>query len=226
MNFENYDVIIFDLDGTLINSEPLHEQALKSVLQKSGIPCEHKNLHETYFGQSDTMVFKSLLSTNDPDKLSHLIDFKNAELKNIIENFDESEFMSFLTPGVEKFLSFLDKKEKTLALVSASEKIIVEATLKKARLNHHFTLTLGREDTFCGKPGPAPYLLAMRILGVDQQKVLIFEDSPTGLTAAQLSGAQLIIRIATFAPNIQPSIFNEFPGIANYNGLIQENSPL
>jgi HAD superfamily hydrolase (TIGR01509 family) len=95
-------------------------------------------------------------------------------------------------------LKFLKKEKKKVAVVSASEDLIVAETLKCFEIHSYIDLQMGRHQTTLTKPHPEPYLEGMRRLNTDSSKTLIFEDSPTGLQSAIASGAN-VIRITGFA---------------------------
>ncbi|MSZ05750.1 MAG: HAD-IA family hydrolase [Actinobacteria bacterium] len=96
-----------------------------------------------------------------------------------------------LMPGARELVQELQSRGVITALVSASPRIIVDAVLENCG-NDFFPFSLSSDDVINTKPHPDAYLLAAEQAGVDIRQCLIFEDSLTGVTAAQASGAWLI----------------------------------
>ena len=96
--------------------------------------------------------------------------------------------------------SEISSKLKNLkcGIVSASESEVVQSTLKKANILHFFDSITSRLTIGPNKPHPYPYQVAMKKLKVSPSETLIFEDSPTGLQAANNSGAKRVIKVETF----------------------------
>jgi HAD superfamily hydrolase (TIGR01509 family) len=117
---------------------------------------------------------------------------------DIFLNLSKEEKALYITPGLFDFLKRLKKEKKAIAVVSASEDIIVEKTLECFSIDSFVDLQMGRNQTILTKPHPDPYLEGMKRLNCLPHKTLIFEDSPTGLQSAIASGAS-VIRITGFA---------------------------
>lgn len=192
--FDGRKAVFFDMDGTVMNTGPLHAKALRKTLEQFGRDCFEMELIKKYHGKGDQDVYLDLNIAGKLDKcsLSEFIVLKNKNLMDIIERLDDTEIEKLITPGVVSLLNDLKKNNYQTALVSASEKKIVNLLLDKSGLTPLFTICKSREDTFMGKPAPSPYLRAMRQLGLSSRDVLIFEDSPTGLLAAEKSGAFVV----------------------------------
>ena len=166
MNIINADfkAIIFDLDGTLMDSEPLHAIVISNMLAKWGITLPPEEIEKKYFGQSDKVVMKELIETNPSITLTvnEMTTMKNNLLLESIQNSPPEEINKILHKGIREFLTALRKSGKRLAVVSASENEIVHALLKKTGLSHYFERIFTMADTIISKPNPAPYLNALR----------------------------------------------------------------
>lgn len=192
------DAVLFDMDGTIVNTEPLHARAAVIVLKKLGIEIDLEACLNQFYGMTDTAVLKITCPHLTDLEIDQAIAEKNVHLLKIFAQLTCDEKKQYITPGLFEFLSFLKKEKKQLAVVSASEDIIVTETLKCFDIHPHIDLQMGRHQTLLTKPHPEPYLEGMRRLKTEPSKTLIFEDSPTGLKSAIASGAK-VIRITGFA---------------------------
>lgn len=192
------DAVIFDMDGTIVNTEPLHARAAVIVLRSLGIDIDLESCLDKFYGMTDTAVLKISCPTLNDSEIDQAIAEKNIHLIKLFKNLSAAEKLQYTTPGLFDFLKFLKRENKQLAVVSASEDIIVSETLNCFDIHSYIDLQMGRHQTNLTKPHPEPYLEGMRRLNTTPSKTLIFEDSPTGLESAVASGAN-VIRITGFA---------------------------
>lgn len=195
---KTYDAVIFDMDGTIVNTEPLHAKAATIVLNNLGIDIDLEACLEQFYGMTDTAVLKMTCPTLTDLEIDKAIAQKNLHLIDLFKALPKEAKHQYITPGLFDFLNLLKKENKQLAVISASEDIIVTETLKCFEIHHFIDLQMGRHQTELTKPHPDPYLEGMKRLKIEASKTLIFEDSPTGLKSAVASGAS-VIRITGFA---------------------------
>ncbi|NOT78760.1 MAG: HAD family phosphatase [Bacteriovoracaceae bacterium] len=195
---KNKEVVLFDMDGTLVNTEPLHAQAAVLVLDSLGVKVDLLSCIDQFYGMTDFVVIQSVCPNMSEAEIHFAIEQKNKELINIFRQLSPNEKESYLTPGIIDFLHHLRHLNKKCAVVSASEDIIVDETLACFGLDQFMQLQMGRNQTTLTKPHPDPYIEAMKRLKVTPEETLIFEDSPTGIKAATLSRAQ-VVRITEFS---------------------------
>lgn len=204
-----YKTILFDMDGTIVNTEPLHAKAAVMVLNKLGIEIDLMSCLEKYYGMTDTAVLKMECPHFSEEQIESTINQKNLNLIEIFKTLSNQEKQKFITPGLFEFLEFLKLNQKNIGVVSASEDIIVQETLRCFDISPFIPLQMGRGQTIKTKPHPDPYLEAMKRFNSSPHETIIFEDSPTGLKAASDSKAQ-VIRITGFAHDNIKSGFVEF----------------
>jgi beta-phosphoglucomutase len=195
---KDLDAVIFDMDGTIVNTEPLHARAAVYVLKGLGIDIDLEACLDQFYGMTDTAVLKMTCPFLSDTEVDQAIAEKNIHLIKLFNKLSHDEKHQYITPGLFDFLKYLKKENKQLAVVSASEDIIVSETLKCFEIYSYIDLQMGRHQTNLTKPHPEPYLEGMRRLKTGPLKTLIFEDSPTGLESAVASGAS-VIRITGFA---------------------------
>lgn len=189
--------ILFDMDGTLLHTEPLHALAISKVLPSFDFPllynensfADGEALHEFFRGQSDIVVFKvfkEIFGDNWRESEESFIEKKNDFLD---KNVSDQQLSQCMAGEMFSFLNDLKETDIKMALVSASQKPVVTSFSNKLDLERWFEFTMGAEDTEKTKPDPMPYIEAMKRLGINPKETLIFEDSESGLKSALASQA-------------------------------------
>lgn len=210
------DVILFDMDGTLVNTEPLHAKAAVIVLAELGVKVDLMACIDQFYGMTDHVVLKTVCPQMSEAEIEKAIEQKNFHLINLFKKLAENEKEKYITPGLFPFLQHLRRHNKKCAVVSASEDIIVLETLACFGIDSFVNLQMGRNQTALTKPHPDPYLEAMKRLNTTSARTLIFEDSPTGIKSASASGAK-VVRVTAFAHSSEAqSIEGNFIELLNF----------
>lgn len=194
--------IIFDLDGTLLNSEPLHAKAITQVLndyKRKGLLPENflvpdeENFTTKFHGLSDDGVLNKLFpSKKFKFELNDFIEHKSMAFEAVLKEMPLEELRTHLLPGIEKFLEDKFKENISLGLVTASSEQIGRLILDKLNFTQYFKIMVFRQSTFFTKPSPSPYFFALRQLRFLPSQIVIFEDSAVGLEAALETGCEVI----------------------------------
>ncbi|PIP95224.1 MAG: hypothetical protein COW00_13820 [Bdellovibrio sp. CG12_big_fil_rev_8_21_14_0_65_39_13] len=192
-DLSDIELFLFDMDGTLVNTEPFHLMAMKNVLSSKGLAIDLTSQVEHFAGMTDQLVLKELYPDMYDDEIKAIIEAKNQQLVAEFSHFSPSHLSQYLAPGILPFLKSIKSLNKKMAVVSASEDIVVDATLKAFELTNFFEFWLGRNQTERTKPHPDPYLLAMHRTKKGPEVTVIFEDSVNGMKAAKDSGAHAIL---------------------------------
>jgi len=170
--------VIFDLDGVLINSEPLHCCAFQDVLAPYGVTVTEQDYYAEYLVYSDREVLERLL----PD-LGALDDAVAAK---------ERRYLELLEAGVPAFRDGLALLARTdgwrVGLVTGSIRREAELALRTLGIRGRFGAVVAREDCRRGKPDPEPYLRAAGVLGLSPPRCVVVEDAPGGVRAAKAAG--------------------------------------
>ncbi len=206
--------IFFDMDGTIINSEPIHAKTIIKILEELEINLPINE--ELLIGKTDSDVYNDFIRNNKELKkqisLEQFLSIKNSAIINIIDSFSREQIRNLLTEGVLAFINYLKAHQYRLALISASEPEIVFHMLKTIGITEHFDLIRSSIDTANSKPSPSPYLSALRFFKIARSEAITFEDSPTG-TMASISAGIETIQIVAFT---KTNNFNNIEVISNF----------
>jgi beta-phosphoglucomutase len=182
----SYDAILFDFDGVLADTEPLHYHCWREVLSPFGITLDWDTYCAEFIGVSDRLMLAQFCEqASPPIELQALIDqypIKRARFRERIEH--ELPFFA----GCRGFLDSL--RGYKLAVVSSSGRPEVEPALQLAGLLDCFETLVCWSDVRNPKPAPEPYLLAASRLNA--QHPLVVEDSEAGVQSARAAGFDVI----------------------------------
>lgn len=187
--------VIFDMDGTLVDSEELVGKAEIEAFKKFGIPADHK-LIEEFRGVKFTEEVKEIgkrfqinLPTEKVVKVA----------QKILKDYYETKIS--LAPHVVEVLIKL-KKKYLLGLATSGHSEIAKVALTKHNLSNYFNATTFGEDVKQGKPNPEAFLVTANKMGVDPLEVIVVEDTETGIKAAKGAGMKVIARKANHNSSI------------------------
>ena len=178
---------IFDMDGLLIDSEPLWQEAEISVFRSVGVPLTRELCRETVGVRLDQVV------RHWYDRFPwHGESMKVVEARVLEEVsrlvVDRGQPM----PGVRETIEMLVAANYTLAVASSSPMQLIRTALEAFGLIESFSVLHSAEVEVEGKPHPAVYFSTMSLLGVDPNNCIAFEDSVPGVLAAKGAGAWVI----------------------------------
>jgi HAD superfamily hydrolase (TIGR01509 family) len=178
--------IIFDMDGVLLDSEPLHLQALNEVLAPLGHRATAAEDRQ-FFGLTNEECWRVIMRRYAlPGRLDdYLARYDEAVLRVLQQPVTP-------TPGVPELLARLRRRGVRLALASASKRSWVDATLQAIGLRRAFEVVVSADDVAHGKPAPDLFSLAARRLGVPPERCVVVEDSPNGVLAGRRAGMAVV----------------------------------
>lgn len=177
------NAIIFDMDGLLINSEPLWRIAERDVFARLGL-----NLTDKDVAESTGIRLQEVVKMRYAQKPWEDVTLKEAE-ELIVDRVVEGIFEGIpLLPGVESLIAQVAASGLPAAIASSSPVRIIEAAVKQFNWERTFPFTQSAELLEKGKPDPEVYLLAAKGLNADPARCLAFEDSIPGVEAAMNAG--------------------------------------
>ncbi|MNL12341.1 Phosphorylated carbohydrates phosphatase [compost metagenome] len=185
-NVPQLQALFFDLDGTLVDSEPLKAQALSMTMKHFGMKVP-KEIYKSVMGQSWEVVLKKFFGHGGKE-------IPESEFNPIFREQYRALIASEISTNADlnKWLREVKNKNIRIALVSSGARWMVEGILKQLQLENIFDLVVTGDDVKKHKPDPEAYLFALKALKVHPEKALIFEDSEAGLAAAKAAGVKSI----------------------------------
>jgi HAD superfamily hydrolase (TIGR01509 family) len=170
--------VIFDFDGVLVDSEPLHLRAFQDVLAAYGRTLTPEEYYAKYIVYSDRELFERLVPPGE---------VLEAALAAKLRRY--RELMEGGVPVFQDGLTLLSRTDGwRVGLATGSIRLEVERVLQALRIRDRFAAIVTREDCERGKPDPEPFLRAARGLGLHPRRCVAIEDTPGGIQAAKAAG--------------------------------------
>ena len=178
--------VIFDMDGVLVDSEPIHFEATRALLAGYGITYSHE-VNDNFFGCTDRDVFRLLraryhLEPSEPELAAAWIARVVVLLGRPLQAM----------AGVPSALRALRDSGLRLALASSSAPEIIRVTLAGLGLDGMFELVVSGHEVERGKPAPDIFVEAVRRLGLPREACLVVEDSFNGVSSAAAAGIRCV----------------------------------
>ena len=180
--------VIFDMDGVLIDSEPLYTEMNKELFAELGINMDPSEYHQ-FVGMSSPLMW-TMIRDNYSLQPS-VVDLMNME-KARIHKLLSSDRVSSPIGGVENLLESLKDLGIIMSVASSSARKNVETVLKKLDLEKYFAGTVCGEDIENGKPAPDIFLKASELMSTIPVNCVVIEDSYNGLCGANAAGMRCI----------------------------------
>jgi len=184
------DAALFDLDGTLVDSERVHRAGWLSFFDSRGWEVSEQTYAEHFLGRRGADTFRNLEGPwqgHDPDAL----------LAEVLTHLAAIELTPEPVRGAAELIRSVHARGMPLAVVTSAVRPWVDSSLAVLGVSDLVTAIVSSEDVTAGKPEPEGYLLACRRLGVDPARVVAFEDSTSGVTAAVAAGISPVIGVLT-----------------------------
>ncbi len=177
-----FDAVIFDLDGVLLDSEPIYLQATNTVLAREGRYLSPE-LNARYIGWRYTEFIRDVIARLD---LAHPPEYyAQATREEAARLFGEALAPP---PGAVELIDLLEMAGVARAVGSSSARAWVDRILRNLGLRHRFPVIVGGDDVAHAKPAPNIFLRCAELLGVEPARCAVIEDSPPGVLAARRAG--------------------------------------
>jgi len=190
LDLDSVAAALFDLDGTLVDSEPLHRAAWKSFFASRGWEISDETYAAKIVGRRGADAFRNLdgpWRDEDPDALMAEVLSHQATVQVEPEQI----------PGAAELVRAVHRAGIPIAVVTSALRSWVDEALELVGVADLVSVVVSGEDVSAGKPDPEGYLAACDRLGVDPAHVAAFEDSVSGVTAASAAGIARVFGVLT-----------------------------
>lgn len=182
--YERYDGLIFDMDGTILDTEPTHRKAWHDVLAHYGM-------------RFDEQAIVALNGSPTWRIAQAVIEWNHGDLDPYALAREKTEAVKAMLLDTVEPLPLIDVVKawhgrRPMAVGTGSECAIAEALLTHLNLRHYFTAVVAADDVEHHKPAPDTFLLCAELMGVDPTKCVVFEDADFGLEAARRAGMDAV----------------------------------
>jgi beta-phosphoglucomutase len=187
--------IVFDFDGVIANSEPLHLLAFQQALAEDGVELSASDYYSRYLGYDDVGMFEALGRDRglalEGDRVAELVARKGDHMQDLMRSG------SVLFPGAAEFIRQA-AAEVPIAIASGALRHEIDEIIDAAGVANLFSTIVAAGDTPESKPSPAPYRLAFEQLrertglALDPRRSVAIEDSRWGLESARGAGLRLV----------------------------------
>ncbi len=178
---ERRRLLIFDFDGTIADTSPLHAQAFGEVLAPRGITVDYSAIAGMKTGDALRKCLEVAIQQTSEEELAGMIALKQRLVRDRIATGLRP------LPGADEFLQWAAPRFQ-LCLVTSGSRGTVGMALDKLGYSDLFAPCLCAEDVARAKPDPEGFLAALRLTATDPAEAVVFEDSAAGFAAAQAAG--------------------------------------
>ncbi|MFF3454069.1 HAD family hydrolase [Streptomyces sp. NPDC002730] len=183
--------VLFDMDGTLVDTEVLWWEATEEVAASLGHRLSDADAPEVV-GRAVEDTAAHLIRTTEVARSA--TSTASAVAQALTEGFFQRvEAGAPLRPGVRRLLAELEQRQVPFALVSASPRVVVDSVVGGALADVRFSFTLSADDTVRTKPHPDPYRAAADRFGALPRACVAVEDSPDGSNSAEAAGCAVLV---------------------------------
>ena len=176
--------VIFDMDGVIVDTEPVHSYAYFQHFAELNIDVS-KDMFTSFMGNSTRNTFQKLKEIFPIDlEVEDLIQRKRAIFNDAFDNKEDL----YLIEGVEKLIQDLHGNGMQLILASSAAKVTIDRVFKRFNLHQYFTHIVSGEDFPNSKPHPAIFEFAANLSVAPKENCIVIEDSTNGIMAAKAAG--------------------------------------
>ena len=206
--------IIFDMDGVIVNSEPLHRKAYFDMFEEFNLDVSNE-LYESFTGKSTSAICKELCEIFDLS-ISHekLMFSKRKHFKTIFDNDPEFQMIDGALSLIKNYFF----NNLTLILASSASMTNINRVFKKFDLDKFFKAKISGADLKESKPNPEIFIKAAKLSGFSKSECIVIEDSTNGIIAAKSAG---IYCIGFNSPNSKNQIYDTADFVvSNFNEIM------
>lgn len=191
ISLNDFDAVIFDMDGTMINNMAYHKKAWKEFARRHGFDFTEEEFKEKFSGKKNDQIFAGIFGSDlPPDEAIRYGEEKEAIYREL--------YAADIEPvaGLHHLIETMQKAGKKVAVATTAPKDNRDFGFKALQLEDVFAVVLGEEHVTNGKPHPEIYLETAKRLEVAPERCLVFEDSPAGVASGKAAG-MIVVGILT-----------------------------
>ena len=177
--------LLFDMDGTLVDTDHLHFAAFQTILAPHGIALDWTTYRQFVMGKSNESVGAKLLPHLPSQRHAAILDSKEAEYRTLVGDLDPAA-------GLLDLLDWADAVGIALAVVTNAPRESADHVLQALKIRSRFKAIVAGDEVTSPKPHPMPYLTAVERLGGDIRHSVAFEDSSAGVSSAVAAGLPVV----------------------------------
>ena len=189
-----YRYLLFDLDGTLSETDSLHLPTWVEALLPHGIEVDEAFYRENISGRANAEIVGDLLPDLSEREGREIVEAKEAGFRSRAGDLEP-------LPGLLEFLVTVKERGVKTGLVTNAPRENVGAVLQALRLDDYFDAAVTSGEAGPGKPDPAPYRAALKKFGANPDEALAFEDSVSGIASAVGAGIPTVGIASTQEPD-------------------------
>ncbi|MCS7018607.1 MAG: HAD family phosphatase [Cytophagales bacterium] len=178
---------VFDMDGVIVDSNPYHKIALQQFCQRLGFHLDEPAMIHHIYGRTNKEWIGNLLGSNiSPEQLRQYATEKELLYQEL--------YRAHIRPlaGLHEFLQLLVKQHIPRAIATSAPRMNVDFTLHYTGLGSFFDVILDESHVQHGKPHPEIYIKTAEALQLPPERCIVFEDSLSGVAAAQAAGCKVV----------------------------------
>src|SRR5256884_928091 len=179
--------VLWDMDGTLIDSEEFHWISWRDTLANEGIAITHEQFLSSFGQRNDSILPRWLGTAATPERIERIANAKEELYRQLLRRDGISPL-----PGVAHWVYRLHKEGWLQTIASAAPRANIEAVLEALSATHIFQGIVSAEDVHRGKPDPEVYLTAAARVGVSPDRCIVVEDAVAGVQGARSAGMRSI----------------------------------
>ena len=202
--------VLWDLDGTLVDSAEFHWQAWRDVMAEEGSPVTHDQFVQSFGKRNDLILTGWLGADADPERMRRLSDEKEARFRALVRAHGIEPL-----PGVREWVRRLHGEGWLQAIATSAPRLNLETMVDALQMRPFFGATVAAEDVTHGKPDPEVFLVAALRLRADPPRSIVIEDAPIGIEAGRRAGMR----------TVGVSLMHTLPAADVYVGTLPELLP-
>lgn len=183
----NVRATLWDLDGTLVDSEEFHWQSWRFAMEAEGRSVTFEQFKGSFGQRNQTILSKWLGPDATPADIERVADAKEIEYRRLA-----AEHGLTALPGAAEWLVRLQAAGWKQAIASSAPRLNVDAMLRALHLEGYFDAIVSSEDVTVGKPDPQVFLVAASRLRVPTDRCIVVEDAAAGIEAARRAGMRCV----------------------------------